>query len=183
MLSVALVESLNDRMLDILELRGHFRYGRIPMQPLDVLLLIEFEHVIDLIDFAGDRLIQYTRDEKILHFVHVDVQLAGDELDANLRVRLDQFDEHLGAYGSKKNLDVLANELIVHDRLPVAAQDRLELFDVVVLVGADEIGHRLNLGIGLVRLCFLRIERIDGRTHEHVGQDEVLQARGAPRRA
>lgn len=40
----------------------------------------------------------------------------------------------------------------------------------------DQIGHRENLRIVLVGFSLLRIEGIDVRLHEHVGQHQVLEA-------
>lgn len=43
----------------------------------------------------------------------------------------------------------------------------------------DQISHGQNLGVVLERLCLLAVERIDVGFHEHVSQDEILQAGGA----
>lgn len=77
---------------------------------------------------------------------------------------------------------MLPDESVVHDAL-VLLEDALELGDVVVLVGADQVRDGKDLGVVLVGLGLLRVERVDGRLHEHVGQHQVLEARGAPRAA
>ena len=68
--------------------------------------------------------------------------------------------------GSPLTLDVFADEEVVHDVPAVVVEDLLELADVVVLVGHDEVGHGQDLGVVLVRLGFLRVERVDVRLHQ-----------------
>ena len=61
---------------------------------------------------------------------------------------------------------MLADEEIIHDVLSVILKDLLELVDVVVLVCHDEVRHRQDLWVVLVRLGFLRVERVDIRLHQ-----------------
>lgn len=49
-------------------------------------------------------------------------------------------------------LDVVADEGVVHDRRAVAAEDALELRDVVALVRRHQVRHRDDLHVLLVRL-------------------------------
>lgn len=50
-------------------------------------------------------------------------------------------------------------------------------------VCGDEVGHRDDLGVALVGLGLLRVERVDVRVHQHVGQHQILEALDAALRA
>lgn len=51
------------------------------------------------------------------------------------------------------------------------------------LVGIDEVSHGLDLGIVLVGLGLLTVERVDLTACQHVGEDEVLEHLDTLRRA
>ena len=63
-------------------------------------------------------------------------------------------------------LDVLPDKEVVHDVLSVVLEDLLKLVNVVVLVGHDQVRHGQDLGVILVRLGLLRVERVDVGLHQ-----------------
>ena len=63
-------------------------------------------------------------------------------------------------------LDVFANEEVIHDVFAVVLQDLFELINVVVLVRHDQVRHRQDLRVVLVRFGLLRVKRVDIRLHQ-----------------
>ena len=61
---------------------------------------------------------------------------------------------------------MLPDEEVIHDVLSVILEDLLKLVDVVVLVGHDQVRHGQDLGVILVRLGLLRVERVDVGLHQ-----------------
>ena len=138
------------------------------------------ESQIYLIDPSPNGLVENARDKQRFHVRRLDVELDGDEVDLDPRVGLDELDQDLGTDVPEEVLDVLPDEGVVHDGLPVLLEDLLEVVDVVVLVGGHQVCHGEDLRIVLVGLGLLRVERVDAGLHEHVGEDEVLQTGRAP---
>lgn len=63
------------------------------------------------------------------------------------------------------------------------SQDLLRAVDLAPLVRVDEVRHRLDLGVVLVRLRLLAVERVDLAAREHVREHEVLEHLDPLRRA
>mmetsp|Transcript_6199 Transcript_6199/g.18622 ORF Transcript_6199/g.18622 Transcript_6199/m.18622 type:complete len:271 (+) Transcript_6199:155-967(+) len=143
-------------------------------------LVGEEEERADLVDVAVDVAVEDERDEKLLHLALRDVELARDEGEADARVRLDDAQQDLRADVLEQVVEVHLDECVAHDGRVVALEDALELADLVVHVRGEQVGHREDLGVVLVRLGLLRVEGRDVRVHEHVGEDEVLEALDPP---
>ena len=142
-----------------------------------------------LVNPAPDGVIEDAADQETLHVVGVDVELARDELDVDPGVGLDQLDQHLGADVAQQVLDVLPDEGVLHDGLPVLLkyfyhslkyfhlrshshlEYLLEVIDIIVLISVDQVGHGEDLHVILVGLGLLRVEGVDAGLHQHVGKD------------
>lgn len=60
--------------------------------------------------------------------------------------------------------------------LLVGPQNLLELHNVVLLISIDQVGHGQHLPIILVGLGLLGIEGVHIALHQHVGQNQILEA-------
>merc|ERR1719234_431596 len=171
---------VDNKLLQVVQLVVPLIKGHVSRRTLAT--LIEFQHSRHLVNPSTDSVVQDAGDEETFNITRLDVQFPGDELDLDPRVRLDQFDQHLGSDIPEQVFYVLSDESILHDRLPVHFQDLLKLIDVVVLVCSDEVGHSYNLVVILVRLRLLRVKGVDPRFHQHVGKHQVFEACGSARR-
>ena len=163
--------------------------------------LLHFEVLLQkqssyLVNPAPDCVVEDAADQETLHVVGVDVELARDELDVDPGVGLDQLDQHLGADVAQQVLDVLPDEGVLHDGLPVLLkyfycsfkyfyhslkyfhlryhshlEYLLEVIDIIVLISVDQVGHGEDLHVILVGLGLLRVEGVDAGLHQHVGKD------------
>ena len=79
----------------------------------------QFEPLIHLIDPSIDLVVQNEGDQQALDLNGCDVQFLGDEGDLNSGVRLDQLDQDLGPDVLEQLFNVVTNERVVHDGLPV----------------------------------------------------------------
>ena len=75
-------------------------------------------NVFHLVYTYTDGAVQDSTDQQALHVSRLDVQLARDELDLDMTVRLDQLDEDLGPDVPQQVLNVLPDESVFHDGLP-----------------------------------------------------------------
>ena len=142
-----------------------------------------------LVNPAPDGVVEDAADQETLHVVGVDVEIARDELDVDPSVGLDQLDQHLGADVAQQVLDVLTDEGVLHDGLPILLkyfyhslkyfhllyhshlEYLLEVIDIIVLISVDQVGHGEDLHVILVGLGLLRVEGVDAGLHQHVGKD------------
>lgn len=60
-------------------------------------LLVQFQHLIHLVDATLNRTIQNARHQQTLHFGRFDIQLGGDEWNRDAGIWTNQFDQHLRA--------------------------------------------------------------------------------------
>mmetsp|Transcript_58376 Transcript_58376/g.133956 ORF Transcript_58376/g.133956 Transcript_58376/m.133956 type:complete len:410 (+) Transcript_58376:422-1651(+) len=169
---------VDHRLLQRRELRAPLIDGGILLHVLR--LVGEQQQLLHLVNVRVHLPVEDERDEQRLHLCVGDVELARDEGDADARVRLDHLEQHLRSDVLEQVLNVHLDVGVAHNRARVLLEDPLELSDLVAHVRRDQIGHRHNLGVVLVRLRLLRIERVDVRIHEHVGEDEVLEALHSP---
>ena len=73
-------------------------------------LLVEQQQLLELVDVPVDLAVEDERDQQRLDLGGGDVELGGDEADADARVRLDHLEEHLRAYVLEEVLDVQLDE-------------------------------------------------------------------------
>mmetsp|Transcript_37145 Transcript_37145/g.116912 ORF Transcript_37145/g.116912 Transcript_37145/m.116912 type:complete len:233 (+) Transcript_37145:46-744(+) len=169
---------VDDGLVQALQLRRPLVHRRVLARPLA--LVAQLQQRVHLVDVAHHAAVEDEAHEQRLHLLLRDVELLGDEGYADARVGPDQLEQHLRADVLEQVLDVVLDEGVVHDGALVGAQDLLELQDLVALVRPHQVGHGQDLGVVLVRLGLLGVERVDLRLHEHVGEHEVLEALDAP---
>jgi len=99
------------------------------------------EQVIHLVDPPFNFAVENERDEQRLNVNFGNVELGSDGGDFDACIRLDGFDEHLGADVFEQILDVVADKQILHDLLLVLLEDLFEVFDFVVLIGHHQVVH------------------------------------------
>merc|ERR1719189_630987 len=126
---------VDDQLLEVVELVVPLVQGLVPGAALATPLLLQ--HTRHLINPAPDGVVEDAADQETLHVVGVDVELARDELDVDPGVGLDQLDQHLGADVEQQVLDVLPDEGVFHDGLPILLEYLLEVIDVIVLISVD----------------------------------------------